>query len=109
GNHSFELFPGVCVFNRNTRRTFGATQRCRTKFQAAYIENIEGDNMALPDFSQNIFNRHFTILEIELNGGRTLDAHLVFLRAAGEPLKIFFNNERCKFFSIYFGKNSKYI
>ena len=65
--------------------------------------------MSLADFSQHIFHRHLAILEIELNGRGSLNAHLVFFRTLRKPFKASFYNKRGEFIAVYFCKNGVHI
>ena len=79
------------------------------KFQPADIQNIKCDDMSLADFTQQIFYRHFAILEIQLHRGRSLDTHLMFFRSLGKSFKPSFNNKCGKFIAVNLCKYGIYI
>ena len=51
------------------------------EFEAADVESVESDLVALADFAEQVFHRRFRIREHERRRARTLDAHLVFFGA----------------------------
>ena len=66
----------------------------------ANVEDIESNFMSFANFTQYIYYRNLTILEIELHSRRPFDTHFVFFRSLGESFKSTFYNETREFISI---------
>ena len=65
--------------------------------------------ICLAYLTQQVFYRHFTILEIKLHRGRTLYSHLMFFRSLGKTLKATLQDKGGKFISVHFGKYGIHI
>ncbi len=99
--------PLLCVFDADGKNALGCAHHRRPQFEPADIQNIERDDMAAPDFSQHVFDRHLHVVKINGRGGAAPDAHLVLFRAAGEAAEGALNDERCKFFTTNFGEHDE--
>src|SRR5690606_31941475 len=91
------------------QRAFSSARCSSTEFQSSYVQYIEGDNVSTANFPEHIFNRHFTILKIELNSRGTFNPHLMFFPPLRKSFHTFFYDKGCEFIPIYFSKYSKNV
>ena len=83
------------------QRQLHSSQAHRAQFEAADVQNVEGDLVSLSDFAQQVFNRRFGISQNQRRGARPFDSHLVFFRAALTAL-LPFDDERGELVAVDF-------
>src|SRR6185503_11379241 len=94
GNRHSELSPLCGVLRgRADRRTTSAAAH-RAQAEAAVIERVQRDLVALANLAEHIASRHTHLLQQDWCRGRAVQAHLVFFLARAETWKRAFNDER---------------
>src|ERR1017187_10427764 len=83
---------------------FGSADGESAEFQAADIEDVEGDDVAAASLAEQVVDRHRGVIEEDGRGGTALDAHLLFFSAAGDAGKGAFDQKRTELFTINFGE-----
>ncbi len=73
------------------------------------FKNVEGDGRALADFAEQVFDRHFAVVEDDGAGGRTANTHLVLFGADGESGEGSLDQKRRKFLAIDFRKDREQV
>ncbi len=81
----------------------------RAELEAADVEDVEGDVVALAGLAQQIFDGHLAIGEDERAGGGAADAELVLLRADGEAGSAALDEEGGEFFAVDFGEDGEEV
>ena len=79
------------------------------QLEAANVENVEGDVVALADFAQQILNRHLAVGEHQRAGGGAANTQLVLFRADGEPGSSLLDQERSELFSVDFDEDGEQV
>ena len=81
----------------------------RAELEAADVEDVEGDLVALADLAEHVLDRHLRALEDDLGGGGALDAELLLLRAdrdaRGGPL----DEERGEVLAVDLGEDGEEV
>ena len=101
----FELLSGLGILYGGIQGHLRPTQSSCTKFQATDIQNVERDLVAFSDLTQYILHRYFTVLEIQLHRGRSLDAHFLLFGTLREAFHPALQNESRELGSIDLGKH----
>ena len=94
------------AFSRETR---AAAHTHRAKLKAPNVEDVEGDDVPLADFAENIFNRNFAIVQDDGASGRSANAHFVLFRADGESGESFLHEKCRELFSVNFGEDGEQV
>src|SRR6202034_938191 len=81
----------------------------RAQFEAADVQNIEGNHVAFADFAKQVFRWYFAVIQNDGAGRRPADAHLVLFGADGETGKIPFDQECAEPFAVDFGEDREQI
>src|ERR1043165_2883433 len=74
GYGRLELLTGLCIFNTCLHGQLSPAHSSRAKFQPAYVEDIECDNVPLAYLAKKVLLRYHTVLKKELPRARSLDA-----------------------------------
>ena len=77
-----------------SRRRGARPSHLRADADAAFVQRLDGDLVALADFAEHVRFRHAAVFENQLAGGRRADAELVFLLADGEAGEVALDEER---------------
>ena len=97
------------IGNRILQRSARAADAARAQLEAAYVQNVERDDVAFADLAEHVLHRHLAIVQDERRGGRAADAHLLFFRADGEAREIFLDQERGELLAIDFGEDGEQV
>ena len=81
GDHLAERLALLGISNGILQREPRAAHAHRAQLEASHVQDVESDDVALADFTQQIFHRNLAVVEDQRAGGRAADAHLVFFRA----------------------------
>src|SRR4029077_2732344 len=81
----------------------------RAQLETTDIEDVERDQMPLPCFTQQIFDRNSAVIQDDGAGRRTTNSHLVFFGANREPWESLFYEEGGKLFSVDFGEDREQV
>src|SRR5208337_4189241 len=84
------------VLQTDCENVFRGANPRRTQLQASDIENVECDDVAAADFTQQVFHGHGHVIEIDRCGGTAGDTHLVFFGSAGYAGKLSLDQTRGK-------------
>ncbi len=109
GDDFVERLPLLGVSNGVVERDASAAHAHGAQLEAADVENIEGDDVALADFAQQIFDRNLAVIENDGAGGRAANAHLVLFGAHRKSGESLFHQERGKFLAINFRKHGEQV
>ena len=93
------------VLNGFSDDVLGGAHAEYAQFEAAYIQGVEGNFMALADFAQQVFFGYFYVFKKDLTGRRTLDAQFFLLGAEGEAFRFALYDEAREFIAIHLGKD----
>ena len=91
------------------KRDAASTDAHGAGLEAADVQDVEGDDVALADFAEHVFDRHLAVVEDDGAGRRSANAHLVFFGANGEAGKSLFNQERGELFTIDLGEDGEQV
>ena len=75
-------------------RALREADHLRADADAAFVERLDGDLVALADLAEDVRRRHAALLEQQLAGAARADAELVFLLADREPGEAALDEER---------------
>ena len=93
------------VFQRNAR----AAHAHGAQLEAADVQNVEGDDVALADFAEQVFHRHLAIVQNQRAGGRAANAHLVLFGADGESGKVPLDQKCGELFAVDLGEDGEQV
>src|SRR4029077_202527 len=86
------------------QNVFRTAHTARAKSKAAGIQYIERNDVAAPDFVQQIFFRHFAVFQEHRRGGAAMNSHFVFFVAWLASGITAFDDEGGKLFAVDFGE-----
>ena len=66
---AFELDALIGILDTNTEGHLGRAGNACAKFEATYVEDVEGDLVALADLTEQVFDRHLAVVEDDLGRG----------------------------------------
>ena len=88
-----ELVALVGVLHGAGDRPLGAAEHRAAEFDAADVEDVDRDFEALAALVKQVLDRDLDVVEEDLTGGRSLDAHLLLLGVLGDPLAVAVDDE----------------
>ena len=97
------------IFRRIFQRALRAAHAGDSQRVAPGVERVERDDVAAPDFVEQIFLRYRRVFEKQRHGGAAADAHLVFLGADGEAGRAALDDERRNFLAIHFREDDVHV
>ena len=80
-----------------------------TQFEAAHVENVEGDHVSLTDFAEDVLHRNLAVIEDERTGRGAANPHLVLFRAYGKARELALHDEGGELLSIHLREHNKKI
>src|SRR5204863_5929755 len=104
-----ERFALLGVFNCILQRSARAAHAPGAQLEAAKIQDIESDDVAFADFSEQVIGWYFAVVQDQRTGGRAANAHLVLFRADRKTGEAALDDERGEFFAVNFGEDDEEI
>src|SRR4029079_6701396 len=89
-----ELSAVARVVERDRETLLGRADRAGTELEAADVEDVERDLVALADLAEDGVGGHLDVLEDQLARRRAADAELLLLRPGRKPLRRLLDDER---------------
>src|SRR5215472_1303992 len=109
GNDLTESLALLGVADGIVERDTASTDAHGTQLEAAHVQNVEGDDVTLPDFSQKVFDRNLAVVENDGAGGGSADAHLVLFGANGKSGEGFLYQECGELLAVDFGEDGEQV
>src|SRR5262245_13108916 len=100
-----ELASLGCVIRGQRQCVFAAADAARAEFEAAEVENVERDQVALADLTQEPVFRDFTVLQQQRRSRGAALAQLVLFGARSGAGVVVFDDEAGEFFAVDFGED----
>ena len=100
GDDFVERLPLLGIADGIFKRDPASAHAHCAQLEAADVQDVEGDQMTLADFAQQIFNGHFAVVQNDWASGGAANAHLVLFRAHRESGKILLYQEGGEFLAI---------
>ena len=97
------------VADRICQRILRATDARRSQLEAADVQDVERDVVALADLAQQVSDRHLAVGEDQRAGGRAANAELVLLRAHGKARRVALDQEGGELFAVDLGEDREQI
>src|SRR6201999_1043658 len=94
GDRLAELLALLDICDRRIERALRDAHRLRADRRPGVVQGGERGLESGTRITDDAVRRNAAVLEVQLGGGRTLDAHLVFLRADREPGVVLVYDER---------------
>src|SRR5215472_245711 len=70
------------VLDARGEHLLGAARGPGPELQSPHVQNVKGDNVPAPDFSEHVFHRYRDVIEVQSRRGAALNAHLFLFGAA---------------------------
>src|SRR5215813_23715 len=93
------------VFRGQLQRVFAAADAARAEFEAAEVENVERDQVALAYLAKEPVFRDFAVLQQQRRRRGAALAQLVFFGARSGAVVVVFDDEAGEFFAVDFGED----
>ena len=100
-----ELPPAGRVARRFADGAPRAAGGRRAQLEAAVVEHVEGDLVALADFAEQVAGRNPHVLQDHRRRRRAVQAHLVFFLAGGDPVEPALDEERREVLAVHPGED----
>ncbi len=79
------------------------------EFEAAHVQDVEGNRRTLANLAQNVLHRDLTVVENQRTGGRPTNPKLVLLGTDAETGEGALDDEGGELFAIYLGKDHEHV
>src|SRR5215510_5655448 len=93
------------VFRGQRQRVLAAADAPGAEFEAAEVENVERDQVALADLAQEPVFRDFAVLQQQRRSRGAALAQLMLLSAGSDAGVVVFDDEAGEFFAVDFGED----
>ena len=94
GDGPAELVALVGVLHAAGQRALGGTDHCAAELDAADVEDVDRDLEALLALIEQVLDGNLDVVEEDLAGGGSLDAHLLLFGVLGDALGVAVHDER---------------
>ena len=110
GDGSAELVAFVGVLHAAGQRALGRADHGATELDAADVEDVDRNLESLLALVEQVLDRDLDVVEEDLAGGGTLDAHLLLLRVLGDAFGVAVHDERGEFLVVVnLGKDDHHV